>query len=187
MRNGRDHEKRVVLEDISSDENMISSLALCEKERRRSYHQILLMTKMKAPALFKDLKMKCKLYQAMKLRTEHGQFAMNILVPLASWIKHIWMMMKLILKPTMMLMKTLWMIQKLSLNRFFLEEDDLDDFDGFNCTSLENPEGLILNTFPRFGELAMKMSRLPLMSPPKLLFKKIIQFYPEIIPQMTGC
>ena len=71
--------------------------------------------------------------------------------------------------------------------QIYLEEDDLDDFDGFNCTSLENPEGLILNTFPRFGELAMKMPRLPLMSPPKLLFKKIIQFYPEIIPQMTGC
>ena len=32
MRNERDHEKRVVLDDIPSDETMISSLALCEKE-----------------------------------------------------------------------------------------------------------------------------------------------------------
>ena len=29
----KDHEKRVVLEDIPSDDTMISSLALCEKEQ----------------------------------------------------------------------------------------------------------------------------------------------------------
>ena len=38
---------------------------------------------------------------------------------------------------------------------------------------LENLEGLTLNTFPRFGGLAMKMPRIPLMSPPKLPFKKM--------------
>ena len=54
MRNERDHEKRVVLEDIPSDETMISSLAVCEK-RRRSYHQTFLMTKMKTPELFMAL------------------------------------------------------------------------------------------------------------------------------------
>ena len=32
MRNERDHEKRMVLEDTPSDDTMISSLALCEKE-----------------------------------------------------------------------------------------------------------------------------------------------------------
>ena len=32
MRNERCHEKRVVLEDIPSDDTMISSLALCVKE-----------------------------------------------------------------------------------------------------------------------------------------------------------
>ena len=32
MRNERDHEKGVVLEDIPSDETMILSLVLCEKE-----------------------------------------------------------------------------------------------------------------------------------------------------------
>ena len=33
MRNEKDHEKRVVLEDIPSDDTMISSLALCEDEQ----------------------------------------------------------------------------------------------------------------------------------------------------------
>ena len=33
MKHERDHEKRVVLEDIPSDDTMISSLALCEKEQ----------------------------------------------------------------------------------------------------------------------------------------------------------
>ena len=34
MRNERDHDKRVVFEDIPSDETMISSLAICEKEEK---------------------------------------------------------------------------------------------------------------------------------------------------------
>ena len=33
MKHERYHEKRVVLEDIPSDDTMISSLALCEKEQ----------------------------------------------------------------------------------------------------------------------------------------------------------
>ena len=33
-KNARDHEKRVVSEEIPSDETMISSLALCEKEEK---------------------------------------------------------------------------------------------------------------------------------------------------------
>ena len=33
MKHERHHEKRVVLEDIQSDDTMISSLALCEKEQ----------------------------------------------------------------------------------------------------------------------------------------------------------
>ena len=32
MRHEKDHEKRVVLEDIPSDDTMISSLALCDTE-----------------------------------------------------------------------------------------------------------------------------------------------------------
>ena len=57
MRNERDHKKTVVLEDIPSDETMLSSLALCEKEEK-IISSNLLMTKMKTPTLFKDLKMK---------------------------------------------------------------------------------------------------------------------------------
>ena len=34
MKNARDHERRVVLEEIPSNETMISSLALCEKEEK---------------------------------------------------------------------------------------------------------------------------------------------------------
>ena len=34
MRNERHHEKRVVLDDITSDETMMSSLAVCEKEEK---------------------------------------------------------------------------------------------------------------------------------------------------------
>ena len=33
-KNARDHEKRVVLEEIPSDETMISSFAFCEKEEK---------------------------------------------------------------------------------------------------------------------------------------------------------
>ena len=67
-----------------------------------------------------------------------------------------------------------------------LEEDDLDSLMA-STAQVGKPEGLILNTSPRIGELAMKMPRIPLMSPPKIPFEKIIQFYPETIPQMPGC
>ena len=61
VKNARDHEKRVGLEEIPSDETMISSLALCEKEEKiiSSILSMTKMTKMKTPALLKDLKMKC--------------------------------------------------------------------------------------------------------------------------------
>ena len=80
MKNARYHERRVVLEDISSDETMISSLALCEKEEKiipsnfvndQDDHD----EEARTVQGFED---EMQLYQAMKLRTEHGQFAMNI-------------------------------------------------------------------------------------------------------------
>ena len=55
MKHERDHEKRVVLEDIPSDDTMISSLALCEKEQM-AYHPILLI-KMKTSMLPMVLRM----------------------------------------------------------------------------------------------------------------------------------
>ena len=33
----------------------------------------------------------------------------------------------------------------------------------------------------------MKMPRKQMMLPPKFLFEKMIQFYQEIMPQMTDC
>ena len=76
MRDEKDCEKRVVLEDIPSDDTMILSLALCEEE------QILISSNFvdqdedtSTVQGFEDEK---QLYQALKLRNEHGQFAMNI-------------------------------------------------------------------------------------------------------------
>ena len=70
MRNERDHEKRVVLEEIPSDETMISSLALCEKD--------LVYDQDEDTSNVQGFEDEMQLYQAMKLRTEHRQFAMNI-------------------------------------------------------------------------------------------------------------
>ena len=76
MKHERDHEKRVVLEDISSDDTMISSLALCEKEQ------------MAVPSYFVDqdedinatygFEDEHQLYHALNMGNEHGQFAMSI-------------------------------------------------------------------------------------------------------------
>ena len=113
----------------------------------------------------------------MKLRTEHGKFAMNI------GATNI-------------------------LDQVYLDDDDDDSqaSDDDDEISMDDPEagselmdlaeddldylmastaevgkrrGVDLNTLPRFGELAMKMPRTPLTSPPKLPFEKMIQFYPE--------
>ena len=76
MRNEKDHEKRVVLEDIPSDDTMISSLALCEEE------QILISSNLvdqdEDINNVQGFENEKQLYQALKLRNEHGQFAMNI-------------------------------------------------------------------------------------------------------------
>ena len=76
MRNDRDHEKRVLLEDISSDDTMISSLALCEKEEVLiSSNSVDQDEDTSAVQGFED---EVQLYQALKLRAEHGQFTMII-------------------------------------------------------------------------------------------------------------
>ena len=77
MRNERDHEKRVVLEDNPSDETMISSLALCVKEEEIISYNFVGDQDDNASTVqgFED---EMQFYQAMKLRTEHGQFAMNV-------------------------------------------------------------------------------------------------------------
>ena len=56
MKHEKDHEKRVVLEDIPSDDTMISSLALCEKEQMVISSHLLI--KMKTSMMSMDLRMK---------------------------------------------------------------------------------------------------------------------------------
>ena len=76
MKPEKDHEKRVVLEDIPSSYTMISSLALCDKEQMvvSSYfvHQD------EDINAVHGFGVEHQLYQALNMRNEHGQFAMNI-------------------------------------------------------------------------------------------------------------
>ena len=76
MRHEKDHEKRVVLEDIPSHDTMISSLALCDKEQMViSSHFVDQDEDINTVHGFED---ENQLYQALNMRNEHGQFAMNI-------------------------------------------------------------------------------------------------------------
>ena len=76
MKHEKDHVKRVVLEDIPSDDTMISSLALCEKEQMAvSSYFVDQDEDINATYGFEDVH---QLYQALNMRSEHGQFAMNI-------------------------------------------------------------------------------------------------------------
>ena len=76
MRHEEDHEKRVVLGDIPSDDTMISSLALCDKEEMViSSHFVDQDEYINTAHGFED---ENQLYQALNMRNEHGQFAMNI-------------------------------------------------------------------------------------------------------------
>ena len=76
MKHERDHEKRVVLEDIPSDDTMISSLALCEKEQVAiSSYFVDQDEDINATYGFEDEQ---QLYHTLNMRNEHGQFAMSI-------------------------------------------------------------------------------------------------------------
>ena len=76
MRHEKDHEKRVVIEVIPSDDTMISSLALCDKEQMViSSHFVDQDEDINAVHGFED---ENQLYQALNMRNKHGQFAMNI-------------------------------------------------------------------------------------------------------------
>ena len=76
LKHEKGHEKRVILEEIPSDDSMISFLALCEKEQMVvSSHFVDQDEDINAVHGFEDEK---QLYQALNMRKEHGQFAMNI-------------------------------------------------------------------------------------------------------------
>ena len=65
-----------MLEDIPSDDTIISSLALCEKEQMAvSSYFVDQNEDINATYRFED---EHQLYQALNMRNEHGQFAMNI-------------------------------------------------------------------------------------------------------------
>ena len=76
MKHEKDHEKRVVLEDIPSDDTMISSLFLCDKEQMVvSSYFVDQDEDINAVHGFED---EHQLYHALNTRNEHGKFAMNI-------------------------------------------------------------------------------------------------------------
>ena len=76
MKHEKDHDKRVVLEDIPLDDTMISSLALCEKEQMAvSSYFVDQDEDINAAHGFED---EHQLYQALNMRNKHGQFVMNI-------------------------------------------------------------------------------------------------------------
>ena len=76
MRHEKDHEKRVVLEDIPSDDTMISSLALCDKEQL--FISSNFVDQDEDTSTVHGFEDENQLYQALKMRNEHGQFALNI-------------------------------------------------------------------------------------------------------------
>ena len=80
MRNERDHEKRLALDDIPSDVTMISSLAVCEKEEKIISSNFVNDQNGQDEDTSNVHRFEDELqsYQVMKMRTEHGQFAMNI-------------------------------------------------------------------------------------------------------------
>ena len=76
IKHERDHEKRVVLEDIKSDDTMISSLAPCEKEQMAvSSYFVDQDEDINATYGFED---EHQLDHALNMKNKHGQFAMSI-------------------------------------------------------------------------------------------------------------
>ena len=186
MRNERDHEKRVVLEDIPSDETMISSLVLCEKEEELISSNFVndQDEDTSTVQVFED---EMQLYQAMKLRTEHGQFAVNV--------------------GATSICDQGYLDDDDSQGSNDDEENSMDNpEDDFELMELEDDkdEALLDNLMAstaqagksrgvdpkhlsKIWRISREDAKKKLMLPPKLLFKKMMQFYEEIMPQMTGC
>ena len=164
---------------------MISSFALCEKEQMVvSSHFVDQDEDVNVVHGFED---ENQLYQALNMRNEHGQFAMNI-------------------GATSIFDQTYLDdddSHDTSDDHDTSLDDSEDDFDPMEwmmtqmrlslitswpqLPKLGNPEELTLNIFPRFGELAMKMPKGLLMSPPKCPFKQMIQYYQQTTLPMIGC
>ena len=181
MKNTRDHEKRVVLEEIPSDETMISSLALCEKEEKIISSNFVNDQDDQDvdTSTVQGFEVGMQLYQAMKLRTEHGIFAMNI--GATNILDQVYLDDddddSQANKDTD---ENSMDDPEAESELMDLEEDDLDNLVA-STAQVGKARGVDPKHLPRFGELTMKMPRIPLMSPPKLPFKKLIQFYPELL------
>ena len=75
MRHENDHDKRVVLEDIPSDDTMLPSLALCEKEQMVVSSYVVDQDEdINAVHGFEDEHQLC---QVLNIRNKHRQFVMN--------------------------------------------------------------------------------------------------------------
>ena len=165
MKHEKDHEKRVVLEDIPSDDTMISSLALCEREQ-----------------------MAVSSYLALNMRNKHGQFVMNIGVT-SIWINLTWMMMITLKIPVMMMTphRIIQMVILTQWNWMMTQMRYSLTTSWLQLLQLGKPEELTLNIFPRFGESVMKMPKGPLMSLPKHPLEQMIQPYQGTTQPMIGC
>ena len=185
MKHEKDHEKRVVLEDIPSDDTMISSLALCEKEQMVVSSNFVDQDEdINAVHGFED---EHQLYQALNMRNKHGQFAMNIGATsifdqpyLDDMIPKIPVMIMTPHRIIQMMILTQWNGMMTQI-RYFLTTSWLQ------LLKLGNLEELTLSIFPRFGESVMKMPKGLLMSLPKHPFEQMIQPYQEITLPMIGC
>ena len=185
MKHEKDHEKRVVLEDIPSDDTIISSLALCEKEQMAvSSYFVDQDEDINATYGFED---EHQLYQALNVRNEHGQFAMSIGAT------------SILDQPYLLDDDD---SQDSSDEDDTSQDDSEDDFDPLELdddmnealldnfmasTAQEKPEELTLNIFRRFGESVMKTPKEPLMSLPKRPLEQMIQPYPGTTQPMIGC
>ena len=185
MKHEKDDEKRVVLEDIPSDDTMISSLALCDKEQMVvSSYFVDQDEDINAVHGFED---EHQLYQALNMRNEHGQFAMNI-------------------GATSIFDQTYLDDDdsqdtsddddtSLDNSEDDFDPMDLDDdtneilLDNFmaSTTQAGKTRGVDPKHLSKIWRISHEDPKGPLMSPPKCPFEEMIQPYQGITPQMIGC
>ena len=181
MRNKKDHEKRVGLEEIQSDETMISSFALCDKEEKIiSSHFVNDQDEdMSTVQGFED---EMQLYQAMKLRTEHGKFAMNI--------------------GATSILDQAYLDDDDSQARNDADENSMDDpEDDFELMDLDDdldnvmastaqagkPRGVDPKHRSKIWRISHEDAKKTIDFTTQASIQKDNPIYPETIPQMTGC
>ena len=185
MKHEKDHEKKVVLEGIPSDDTMISPLALCAKEQMViSSHFVDQDDDINTVHGFED---ENQLYQALNMRNEHGQFAMKI-------------------GATSIFDQT-YLDDDDSQDTSDDDDTSLDDSeDAFNPMELDDDTNeVLLDNFmastakagksrgvdpkhlSKIWRISHEDAKGLLMSPPKCPFGQMIQYYQGITLQMIGC